>query len=236
MSDIIQIKKVSDFHTINPLEVTRFFNIAGLQSLQDEFARRLGVASIITYPNGVPLTKPSNFSRLCQIIRKTKKGEMNCINSDKIIGGSTRDGATIQPCKSGGLWDAGVRIHVRGEYIASWLIGQVMNAEQATKIDKMMYYARDIGANIDDFSAAIAQVTVMDEEKFTAISNALFVFAKQLGRFAEHHTVDDCSEYKAELGNIIAKQPSISVLYEIWDKMIVDYHQGKLSVDPDIIV
>ena len=230
MSHTVNIPIVSEIATFAPLEITDFLSISGLQALQDDFARRVGVASIMTYPNGVPITKPSNFSRLCQLIRKTKKGEANCINSDKIIGSSTRDGATIQPCKSGGLWDSGVRIHVGQIHIASWLIGQVMNAEQATKIDKMMYYARDIGANIDDFSAAIAQVTVMDEDKFTALSNALFVFAKQLGRFAEHVVTDNTALYRTELGNIIAKQPSVSVLYEVWDRMIEDYHHGKLSI------
>lgn len=230
MNHTVKTPIVSAFNTTNNSEITRFLSISGLQALQDDFARKLRVASIMTNPHGIPITKPSNFSRLCQIIRKTKKGAVNCINSDKIIGGSTRNGATIQPCKSGGLWDAGVRIHIWGEYTASWLIGQVMNEEQATKIDRMMYYAREIGANIDDFSSAIAQVTVMDEDKFTALSHALFVFAKQLGRFAEHDTADNCAECNTELIHIIAKQSNISVLYEVWDKMIDDYHQGKLSV------
>jgi len=230
MTKIAEIPIVSEIATYQPLEITDFLSISSLQALQDNFARKLGVASIITYPNGVPITKPSNFSRLCQLIRKTKKGEANCINSDKIIGSSTRNGATIQPCKSGGLWDAGVRIHVGQTHIASWLIGQVMNAEQATKIDRMMNYAHEIGADIDDFSAAIAQVTVMDEDKFTALSAALFVFAKQLGRFAEHVVEDNNLLYRDELSHIIAKHPSITVLYEVWDKMIEDYHHGKLSV------
>lgn len=230
MTNPVKIPIASEIATYTPLKITDFLSVSGLQSVQDDFARKLGVASIITYPDGIPITKPSNFSRLCQLIRKTKKGEANCINSDKIIGSSTRDGATIQPCKSGGLWDAGVRIHVGQIHIASWLIGQVMNAEQATKIDKMMYYARDIGANIDDFSAAIAQVTVMDEDKFTALSEALFVFAKQLGRFAEHVVEDNNLLHREELSRIIAKQPSITILYEVWDKMIEDYHHGKLSV------
>lgn len=230
MSYPVKTPIVSEIAAYNPLEITDFLSISGLQSVQDGFARKVGVASIMTYPNGVPITKPSNFSRLCQLIRKTHKGEANCINSDKIIGSSTRDGATIQPCKSGGLWDAGVRIHVGQTHIASWLIGQVMNAEQATKIDKMMYYAREIGANIDDFSAAISQVTVMDEDKFTALSHALFVFAKQLGRFAEHVVDDNSAKHRKELSDIIAKQPSITVLYEVWDKMIEDYHHGKLSI------
>ena len=227
MSSVIEIIPATDFKQAEP--IAQFFKVSGLQTLQDDFCRKTGVASLIMYPNGIPITKPSRFSRLCQLIRKTSKGGINCTNSDRIIGNSTLNGATIQPCKSGGLWDSGVRIHVGQAHVASWLIGQVMNEEQANKINQMMDYARDIGADIDDFSAAIAQVTVMDEDKFTALSNALFIFAKQLGRFAEQKTAGSFTECKTELSNIIAKQSNISVLHEVWDKMIDDYQQGKLK-------
>lgn len=227
MNSVVDFVPVSDFKQTEP--VAQFFKIAGLQALQDDFCRKTGVASLMVYPNGIPITKTSRFSRLCQLIRKTPKGGVNCTNSDRIIGSSTRNGATIQPCKSGGLWDSGVRIHVGQTHIASWLIGQVMNAEQAVNIDKMMNYAYEIGADIDDFSAAIAQVTVMDEEKFSALSHALFVFAKQLGRFAERNTANDFTEGRTELNNIVAKQTNISAVYEVWDKMIDNYLQGKLK-------
>lgn len=227
MNSVVDFVPVSDFKQTEP--VAQFFKIAGLQALQDDFCRKTGVASLMVYPNGIPITKPSRFSRLCQLIRKTPQGGVNCTNSDRIIGSSTRNGATIQPCKSGGLWDSGVRIHVGQTHIASWLIGQVMNAEQAVNIDKMMNYAYEIGADIDDFSAAIAQVTVMDEEKFSALSHALFVFAKQLGRFAECSTANDFPEGRTELNDIVAKQTNISAVHEVWDKMIDNYLQGKLK-------
>jgi len=226
MSRVIDITPVSE--QTGP--IAQFFQVAGLQALQDDFCRKTGVASLMMYPNGTPITKPSRFSRLCQLIRKTPKGGMNCTNSDRIIGNSTQNGATIQPCKSGGLWDSGVRIHVGQTHVASWLIGQVMNAEQAINIDKMMNYAYDIGADIDDFSAAIAQVTVMDEDKFTALSDALFVFAKQLGCFAEQSTVHNFTEGRTALNSIIARQTNISAVYEVWDRMIDNYLQGKLKV------
>lgn len=209
-----------------PSPIAEFFKVSGLQTLQDDLTRKMRVASIMTYPNGVPITKPSNFSRLCQIIRKTEKGGANCVHSDAIIGNSAREGATILPCRSGGLWDSGVRIHARGQHIATWLIGQVMNEEQALKIDKMMHYAYSIGANIDDYSAAIAQVTVMDVEKFTSISNALYIFAQQLGMLAEQHPMSN--RYHTALEQIIQQQSDIAVLYEVWDKMMAEYQQGRL--------
>ncbi len=228
MNTIIEIIPVTDFDQAEP--ITQFFQVSGLQALQDDFCRKTGVASLIMYPKGIAITKPSNFSRLCQLIRKTEKGGINCTKSDVIIGNSMLAGATIQPCKSGGLWDSGVRIHVGQVHIANWLIGQVMNEEQATKIDKMMFYAREIEANIDDFSAAIAQVTVMDEEKFTALSNALYIFALQLGDFAKQGESGQLATNYMKLKEIIDKQANTKTLYEVWDRMVADYEQGKLCV------
>ena len=223
---IIKIVPATDFDQHEP--ITQFFKVAGLQTLQDYFCQKTGVASLIMYPKGIAITKPSNFSRLCQLIRKTEKGLVNCTKSDVIIGNSMVAGATIQPCKSGGLWDSGVRIHIGQIHIANWLIGQVMNEEQATKIDRMMYYAREIEANIDDFSAAIAQVTVMDEDKFTALSNALYIFALQLGHFAEYGESDHLATNYMKLKEIIDKQPNTKVLYEVWDRMVAEFEQGNL--------
>mgnify|MGYP000682583277 CR=1 FL=1 len=55
------------------------FDLEEIQSIQDTFAKATGVASIITDTDGSPITKPSNFCRLCRdIIRKTEKGLSNC--------------------------------------------------------------------------------------------------------------------------------------------------------------
>ena len=102
------------------------FNIDDIQRIQDEFAKVTGVASIITHTDGTPITAPSNFCRLCKdIIRKTDMGLANCLKSDAVIGQYHPGGPIIQPCMSGGLWDAGAGITVSGRHIANWLIGQV---------------------------------------------------------------------------------------------------------------
>ena len=63
------------------------FNLEEIQQLQDLFAQATGVASIITRPDGAPITRPSNFCRLCEnLIRKTKPGISNCYSSDVLIG------------------------------------------------------------------------------------------------------------------------------------------------------
>jgi len=159
------------------------FNINELQQLQDEFAQATNVASIITHPDGTPITKPSNFCRLCiDIIRKTEIGCVNCFKSDALLGRLRYDRPTVQPCLSGGLWDAGAAITVGGRHIANWLIGQVRDEEQTE--EKIRAYARIIGVDEDTAAEAYYEVPSMSHQKFEKIALALFTLAKQLSNFA----------------------------------------------------
>ena len=158
---------------------TDLFNIDDMQKLQDVFAEAFNVASLITRPDGTPITSPSRFCHLCSnIIRKTEKGRANCVFSDSIIGRQNPDGPNIQPCLSGGLWDAGASITVGGKHVANWLVGQVKN--EAIDEEKLMRYAAEIGADEESFRLALQDVPVMSIEQFTKIANLLFVLANEL--------------------------------------------------------
>ncbi len=155
------------------------FNLVEIQKIQDSFADATGVASIITYPNGTPITNPSNFCRLCiDVIRKTEIGLKNCFKSDAEIGRRNDSGPNIQPCLSCGLWDAGASITVGGKHIANWLIGQVRNEESDE--EKILKYAEEIGADPKEYQEALAEVPIMSKDKFLKISEALFNFANEL--------------------------------------------------------
>ena len=159
------------------------FDLAEIQRIQDDFSEATCVASIITYPDGTPITKPSNFTRLCfEVIRKTEKGCANCFRSDAELGKSTPEGPNIQMCLSGGLWDAGASITVGGKHIANWLIGQVRNESQTE--DAMLAYAREIGADETDFMDAFHEVPKMPKAQFDSVAQALFTLANQLSTSA----------------------------------------------------
>src|ERR1035437_2072953 len=163
-------------------DVIRFsdiFNLDAIQHIQDLFADATGVGSIITNPDGSPITHPSNFCRLCnEIIRKTDTGLLNCFKSDAEIGRPNPKGPVIQPCLSGGLWDAGASIIVGGKHIANWLIGQVKNEE--LDHNQMLQYAKEIGADRNDFMKALEDVPVMSKEKFVKVAHMLFAFANEI--------------------------------------------------------
>jgi len=154
-------------------------NIEDLQQLQDQFSNATGVASIITEPDGTPITKASNFCRLCsEIIRATEIGLRNCQQSDAALGIPCSAGPIVQPCLSGGLWDAGASITVGGKHIANWLIGQVRNEEQDE--EQMLRYADEIGTDREEFRAALAEVPVMSKARFEQTAKALFTFAREI--------------------------------------------------------
>lgn len=167
----------SDFDS--NLKFVDLFDVDELQHLQDLFSDATRVASIITYPDGTPITKPSNFCKLCQdIIRKTDVGCSNCFKSDATLGQHNESGPLIQPCLSGGLWDAGASITVGGKHIANWLIGQVRNED----IDEaqILNYADVIGVDREQFRLALDEVSVMSARQFGKVAEMLFAFAKDL--------------------------------------------------------
>ncbi len=155
------------------------FNLNDIQRLQDEFAGAMGVASIITDTEGRPITAPSNFCRLCSdIIRKSDKGLSNCHASDATLGAYHPDGPIVQPCLSGGLWDAGASISVGSEHIANWLIGQVRDESQSG--EQIREYAREIGIDEEAVVEAFYEVPAMARGQFERVAQALFTLANQI--------------------------------------------------------
>jgi len=176
----------NEFSTFESLENLRFadvMNLEEIQRLQDLFSDAFGVASLITNPDGTPITEPSNFCRLCNnIIRKTEKGCAHCYQSDVAVGRYSPSGPIVQKCLSGGLWDAGASITVGGKHIANWLIGQVRNDELNEQ--QMLAYADEIEADKKEFMEALSEVPIMSVVQFQKVSNLLFAFANQLSEKA----------------------------------------------------
>ena len=155
------------------------FNLEDIQLLQDQFSKATGVASIITRTDGTPITRPSNFTRLCsEIIRTSKKGFANCCRSDAMLGRLLVKGPQIQPCQSGGLWDAGAGISIGGYHIANWLIGQVRDQTQTE--EKIREYAHAIDVDAECMLQAFQEVPVMSRHHFEEIAAALFTLANRL--------------------------------------------------------
>jgi PAS domain S-box-containing protein len=159
------------------------FDLDDIQLLQDQFAKATGVASIITGTDGTPITRPSNFTRLCsEIIRTSAKGLANCCRSDAVLGRLFAEGPLVQPCLSGGLWDAGAGISIGGHHIANWLIGQVRDETQTE--ENIRQYAREIEVDEEHVVQAFREVPAMSRQHFEEIAMALFTLANRLSTSA----------------------------------------------------
>ena len=199
------------------------FNLDDVQRLQDQFAKATGVASIITDPDGTPLTAPSNFTRLCHdIIRKTEKGRANCYKSDAALGRYNPDSPNIQPCLSGGLFDAGAGITVGGQHIANWLIGQVR--DETLSEEKMTAYANEIGAEEASFMDAFREVPSMSQKQFEQVAQALYTLASQLSNTAYQNVqqarfINERKQAEEELKNVSQRLQlaTTSINMGVWD-------------------
>ena len=161
------------------------FSLEDLQNLQDAFAQATGVAAIITRPDGVPLTRPSNFTRFCELVRTSPQGRANCFRSDAALGRQQLDGPVLQPCLSAGLWDAGVSLSAGGHPIAAWLIGQVRDGTRTPEaIDS---YARELGLDPGRLLEAYEEVPVMPVAQFQKVADALAALAGHLSNSASQN-------------------------------------------------
>lgn len=155
-----------------------------LQHLQDVYAETTGVASIITDINGQPITLPSNFSKVCIMVRSTKTGAQNCMHSGKVLGAKSRNllEPTHHQCLSCGFTDASAPITVAGHHIANWIIGQIKPPTINTQ--QIREYAVTIGLNPDTLAAALEESPIMPLDQFEKNLRLLWLLAKKLSTLA----------------------------------------------------
>ena len=234
---------------MNEIQFSDIFDLDDIQRIQDLFSDATGVASLITFPDGRPITRPSNFCRFCnEIIRKTDLGLSNCFKSDSEIGKPNPDGPVIQQCLSGGLWDAGASIIVGGKHIANWLIGQVRNDDLDSQ--RMLEYSKTIGADQIDFMIALEEVPVMSKDKFTKVAQMLYAFANEFSSKAYNNkllikSIKELKEaeeklVKSELLNstLIKHLPQRIFVKDPESRYILcnDIYSRDLGIDPKDIV
>lgn len=220
------------FENETEYEFEELFNLNEIQKLQDQFATALGLASIITKPDGTPITQPSNFTHLCKnIIRSTDKGLKNCMHSDSVIGRHNPNGPIIQPCLSGSLWDAGASITVGGYHLANWMIGQVRNEVQHEA--KLKDYALEIGVDEKLFMEALDKIPSMSRDQFQKIADVLFTMAGQLSHMAyqnlqQAHFIND---KRIALNALIESEEHFrTTLYSIGDGVITTDEKGRVQL------
>ena len=177
-------QKASERINTHDIKFTDLFTIDELEKIQAAFTNVTNVASIITMPDGRPITRSSNFCTLCdKIIRKTPKGLANCIQSDSVLGKPNPSGPTLRPCLSVGIWDCGASIIIGEKHVANWLVGQVRISHRVNR-DELIKYAGEIGADPEAFLEAYHEVPVISFPQFNRICRSLFLFANLISDMA----------------------------------------------------
>lgn len=166
------------------IEFEDLFDLRETQKIQDEFARGMGVASLITRPDGTPITSPSNFCRFCELIRSSSKGLANCIASDESLGRPVKGGPNIRRCLSAGILDGVVAVEIRGRHLGSWGIGQVRDEGAPTTEEQIKAYARAIDVDPEELVGAYREVPSMSRRHFEDITQVLFNLVKHWSTMA----------------------------------------------------
>ncbi|MHC1723568.1 MAG: PocR ligand-binding domain-containing protein [Aminipila sp.] len=211
--DLITVNSCTEDKINEDLEYnfTNLFDLSEIQRIQDAFSFSTGVASIITKVDGTPITKPSNFCSLCNIIQKTEKGLKNCMLSHSIIGKPKKDGPQIKKCFCGGLIDGGANIIVGDQHVANWHIGQILTSEYS--IDDMLTYADEIGVERDIFINELNKVNQVSKQQFTDICNSLFSITQLLSNLAIKNIVQEREITKRKIAEEMNKSLEEKIQY-----------------------
>ncbi len=167
---------------LSKLRFQDLFDIDEIQRFQDAFAQAVGVASLITDTEGVPITRPSHFTRFCRMIRQMPPGLRRCMDSDAYIGLLNPVGPILGLCKSGWLLDGGTGIAVGQRQIANWLIGQVR--DENVDENYLAAFAADLGLDKAELLQAYTEVPWMSRDRFREICQSLHLIGTQLSALA----------------------------------------------------
>ena len=116
---------------IENLKLTDLIDLEELQKLQDCFALSNNIASIILDPEGRPITRSSNFSEFCRIVRSSSRGSGNCKKVEQILSRSQENPVPyVINCDTfPAIMEGVVPVIVKGHHLASWNIGQVVDPD-----------------------------------------------------------------------------------------------------------
>lgn len=157
------------------------FDEKSIQELQEIISKAVGIGMEMQTPDGRSITKNSIACDFChKVVRSTALGRECCRRSDEAIGRPDKTGPIIEPCRCAGLLDAGVSIMVGDSHVASWLMGQVRDADNLGTEEENRRRAEELGIDPDWYCAELEKVPMMSKERFENIANLVYVIASQL--------------------------------------------------------
>lgn len=163
------------------LRLTDLIPIATLQSIQDQFAQLLGVASFITDLDGQPLAPCSRCSRFCRLVHTTAAGMASCQGSWRAVARSTEEGVNVHTCHAG-ICYASAPVIVGSQRVGMVTAGQFLTEapEPAAFHQQALLTGARIGVDGDALAAAVGAVEIVSAERALQITGLLAVIANAL--------------------------------------------------------
>lgn len=189
-----------------------------LQQLQDTIADINAVKSVISDPEGNPLTMPSNEIPVCQMISQLPQAYSQCIEnaknlSEKVLRSRCTEQVTCPPCRDFGIIKAAVPIIVNNVHVASWWISQycpertseAQIKENALKLDlnadHLIHVLEALPRN--DASHFEKTITRIDQlvGKITQLGYQNLILARDADKL--HRVEKELTHYKTNIDDIV---------------------------------
>ncbi|MDK2882884.1 MAG: hypothetical protein PWP58_1220 [Bacillota bacterium] len=188
----------------------------GLQRLQDSMSRTLGLAALVTYPDGRPLTKTSNLCSFCALLDANPEGSMKCTASRVVSARAAVDAgrAVLDTCHAG-LVHLAVPFRVAGETIAVLVSGSV--ALRPLREEAVAGLAGEAGIDRQELLAAARTVPIWPEER-------LWMAAEMMQQVTE--TVGQLLYTRQELQRKVGE---LSLLFEFSERISGSLQMGAIA-------
>lgn len=166
---------------IDNLRLVDVIDISLLQELQDSFSSTYNIASVIYDENGIPITRPSNFSKFCRLIRTSRLGLEKCEASKERHYEMTIElgGACLDECKNFiELLDGSVPFEIEGRRIGTWCAGQ--RVVEPLHEDIVRKYAEEIKVSPDELWEYAQLLSTGTREEYQKIIDFLNLMCQAL--------------------------------------------------------
>ena len=218
-------------YDVEDIKLTDIIDIDILQKLQDGFAKSYDVASLIFDDKGRPITKPSNFTDFCKIIRGTEKGMQNCKFSDAYLAKLTPNKPSkIATCRNfKEILDGSVAILIGKKQVATWGIGQRLISEISSETIRM--FAEEIAVDTEQLISAGKKLKIGTKEQFKQALSFLESVADDISllglqNIQQAHEIIERKKAEKELA--IEKEKLSVTLQAIGDGVITTDINGKI--------
>jgi len=196
------------------MELNDIINIEILQKIQDGFSDTFDLPTIIYDINGKSITKPSNFTEFCTLIRSTEKGISNCEKFDallmKEIEGNTKP-IFRKCCVLKNIIAVSIPIIVRNRHIANFGIGQIV--EEDIDYDEINNYAKEINVDQNELIEASKTLISNNDSKLKSAVNFLSTISEQISYLATQNIEkNELIEKQKKIEQILQKQNDVYAL------------------------